>query len=267
MDLGQDGLLHTRGRFTGSRPLVFLRRSQTPEAAPGRGREPRCATGLISHRRNLQRNEQSRAADRQPGVHRSADDQPWIRSCYDSRSGACRDGAHIFHPHQCAFSGNRPGEPIEVRLHVAPRPLPDHQCAPHHGVGRTPGERHAAQRRAGLNPTRMIMTSRLLVYVSLVCILGACSTPGAPRLYFNEDPYARYYTTDSGQVLRVEQDGTVLDVTCLPPEFAKGTSRKDLPHTLCGGEKIQVLGKVKKVGGEWDMSTYAIAPETGTCKP
>jgi hypothetical protein len=113
----------------------------------------------------------------------------------------------------------------------------------------------------------MIMTSRLLVYVSLVCILGACSTPGAPRLYFNEDPYARYYTTDSGQVLRVEQDGTVLDVTCLPPEFAKGTSRKDLPHTLCGGEKIQVLGKVKKVGGEWDMSTYAIAPETGTCKP
>jgi hypothetical protein len=111
------------------------------------------------------------------------------------------------------------------------------------------------------------MTSRFLVYVSLVCILGACSTPGAPRLYFNEDPYARYYTTDSGQVLRVEQDGTVLDVTCLPPEFAKGTSRKDLPHTLCGGEKIHELGKVKKVRGEWDMSAYAIAPETGTCKP
>jgi hypothetical protein len=113
----------------------------------------------------------------------------------------------------------------------------------------------------------MTMKSTLVASVSLACFLSACSTPGVPRPYFDEDIYGRYYTTDAGTVLRVERDGTVLDVTCLPREFAKGTSRKDLPVALCGGEKIRVLGKVKKVGEEWDMSGYAIAPETGTCKP
>jgi hypothetical protein len=113
----------------------------------------------------------------------------------------------------------------------------------------------------------MTMKSTLIAYVSLACLFSACSTPGIPRPYFDEDAYGRYYTTESGTVLRVERDGTVLDVTCLPREFAKGTSRKDLPATLCGREKIQVVGKVKKVGEEWDMTSFMIAPETGTCKP
>lgn len=113
----------------------------------------------------------------------------------------------------------------------------------------------------------MTMKATLAASITLTWFLTACSTPGIPRPYFDEDAYGRYYTTDAGRILRVERDGTVLDVTCLPREFAKGTSRKDLPATLCGGDSIQVLGKVKKIGEEWDMSAYRIAPETGTCKP
>jgi len=113
----------------------------------------------------------------------------------------------------------------------------------------------------------MRMKSTLVASVSLICLLSACSTPGAPKSYFDEDTQGRYYTTETGKVLRVERDGTVLDVTCLPREFTKNTSKKDLPVTLCGGEKVQVIGKTRKVGDEWDMSHYAITPETGTCKP
>ena len=111
------------------------------------------------------------------------------------------------------------------------------------------------------------MKSTMVASVSLACLLSACSTPGAPKPYFEEDTQGRYYTTETGKVLRVERDGTVLDVTCLPREFAKNTARKDLPVTLCGGEKVHVIGKTRKVGDEWDMSHYAITPETGTCKP
>lgn len=111
------------------------------------------------------------------------------------------------------------------------------------------------------------MKFTMLTSVGLACFLSACSTPGAPRPYFDEDTQGRYYTTESGKILRVERDGTVLDVTCLPREFAKNTPRKDLPVTLCGGEKVQVIGKTRKAGDEWEMSPYTITPETGTCKP
>ena len=61
------------------------------------------------------------------------------------------------------------------------------------------------------------MKSTLIAYVSLACFFSACSTPGMPRPYFDEDAYGRYYTTESGTVLRVERDGTVLDVTLSSP--------------------------------------------------
>jgi hypothetical protein len=83
----------------------------------------------------------------------------------------------------------------------------------------------------------------------------------------HEDSYARYYAADSGQILRVERDGTILDVTCLPLELAHDKPRKELPTTFCGGVPIPVVGRAAPRGGDWDMSAYGVEPETGRCKP
>jgi len=101
-----------------------------------------------------------------------------------------------------------------------------------------------------------------------LCLLSACATPGAAggRKFFLEDPYARYYHGGSGKVLRVEEDGTVLDVTCLPIEFVKDMPRQRLPEGMCDHGKLQVLGRARKAGDDWDMSAYVSAPEAGGCK-
>ena len=103
-------------------------------------------------------------------------------------------------------------------------------------------------------------------WVCLLCLLAGCSTAGPPRPYVDEDAYARYYLTDTGRVLRVERDGTILDITCLPKQFTRDTSRDHLPHSLCESEDVKVLGKAKRVGDQWDLSGYHIEPETGTCR-
>lgn len=100
-----------------------------------------------------------------------------------------------------------------------------------------------------------------------VGLLGACATPGAPKAHFSEDAYARYYVTETGRTLRVEKDGTVLDITCLPIEVAEGRSRRELPQGMCPDAKIPVLGQVALVGKDWDMSAYPLEGETGRCRP
>ena len=67
--------------------------------------------------------------------------------------------------------------------------------------------------------------------------------------------------------MRVEHDGTVLDVTCVPLEVANGRTRGELPLTFCGGAAIPVVGRAARAGDDWDLSAYGVAPETGRCKP
>lgn len=106
-----------------------------------------------------------------------------------------------------------------------------------------------------------------LVPALLLSLLSACATPGAPRKHLREDAYARYYATKTGRTLRVEKDGTVLDVTCLPAELFNGKPRGELPQGLCPNGKIPDLGRVARTGQDWDMSAYPVAAETGRCRP
>ena len=98
-------------------------------------------------------------------------------------------------------------------------------------------------------------------------LLSGCATSGAPKKYFLEDAHARYYQAEAGKVLRVESDGTVLDVACLPVELSVGTPRESLPANLCAQERFLEMGRVQKVGDDWDMSAYAVEPESGRCRP
>jgi hypothetical protein len=101
----------------------------------------------------------------------------------------------------------------------------------------------------------------------LPLLLGACATPGPPRAYFLEDSYARYYAAPAGRTLRVERDGTVLDVTCLPLETAQEKPLEDLPRVMCPDARIPVLGKARRTGGDWDLSEFDVEPPTGRCRP
>ena len=67
--------------------------------------------------------------------------------------------------------------------------------------------------------------------------------------------------------MRVERDGTILDITCVPVELASGRPRGELPLTFCGGTAIPVVGRAARVGDDWDMSAYGVEPETGRCRP
>lgn len=106
---------------------------------------------------------------------------------------------------------------------------------------------------------------------ALLCLLAialsSCATPGEPRTRLREDEFARYYAASDGRTLRVERDGTVLDISCLPLELAEGKPLKDLPQALCPDGKIPVLGRAEKTGPDWDLSAYPIAAETGRCRP
>jgi len=108
-----------------------------------------------------------------------------------------------------------------------------------------------------------ISASGLIV---LVLQLSACASPGPPRAYFDEDVYARYYATKQDHVLRVERDGSVLDVTCMPPAMVKGHDPKSVATALCADGRIERMGHAARGAEGWDMSAYGIAPETGTCR-
>ena len=101
----------------------------------------------------------------------------------------------------------------------------------------------------------------------ILSLFSGCATSGASKKHFLEDSYARYYNGASGKVLRVEADGTVLDITCLPIEFCQDRPRQNLPESLCSRGNIRELGKVQKVGDEWDMAAYLTESESGACRP
>lgn len=67
--------------------------------------------------------------------------------------------------------------------------------------------------------------------------------------------------------MRVERDGTILDVSCVPLEVANDRPRAEIPTTFCGGNALPVVGRAALAGEDWDMSPYGVLPETGRCKP
>lgn len=108
--------------------------------------------------------------------------------------------------------------------------------------------------------------SRLLCgLLGIALLMNGCATGAPPKPHFDEDQYGKYYETKTGKILRVEQDGTVLDVTCTAPEMTRGFPREDVTRLFCPTGKVSVLGKVQKVGQDWDLSAYNIEPESGTC--
>lgn len=106
-----------------------------------------------------------------------------------------------------------------------------------------------------------------LLLPALAAALAACAAPEPRHPYFLEDRYARYYTASSARTLRVENDGTVLDVTCLPVEVVQGKPLGNLPRAACPDSKIPVLGKARKAGEDWDMQEFEVARDTGRCLP
>ncbi len=114
------------------------------------------------------------------------------------------------------------------------------------------------------------MNSWLPAVLALSVLMQGCASTPAPRPYFAEDAQGRYYETTSGHVLRVEPDGTILDIGCTDPDLARGLSREDLLRLPCSTGKVSVLGKAKRTGipgSDWDLSGYDIEPESGTCSP
>lgn len=136
---------------------------------------------------------------------------------------------------------------------------------------------------------------------AILCVQG-CASSLPPRPYFEQDQYGRYYETQDGRIVRVDDDGTMFDVTCTDPDLAKGLPREDLLRVLCPSGRVTALGKAKRVGtgglpgpmepatgkgpaviprtgttggvpisapsgSDWDLSPYAVAPESGRCEP
>ncbi len=112
----------------------------------------------------------------------------------------------------------------------------------------------------------MINKNIIIGFLLFSCFFNACATPGKPRPYFLQDSYNnRYYASKSGRILKVEQDGTVLDVSNISLRFVKDRPKKYSNETSTGG-RIWTLGKVNRKGKNWNMEAYAIIPETGRCK-
>ena len=108
--------------------------------------------------------------------------------------------------------------------------------------------------------TRFVSALMVVVFA-----LHGCASGPPPRAHFDEDVYGRYYETREGKILRVEQDGTILDVTCTEPTLARDFPREDVLKLFCAADRVTVLGKAKKSGREWDLSPYHVEPESGTC--
>jgi len=114
----------------------------------------------------------------------------------------------------------------------------------------------------------------LIAAIAEMTVLIGCG--GLPQAYFHEDESGRYYDTTSGQVLWVTPDGTVADVTFLRhtlshrarPSFGE----KAEPYWIDGDSKVVLfqpdrLGRALWTDGDWDLSDYDTAPETGMCRP
>jgi len=110
---------------------------------------------------------------------------------------------------------------------------------------------------------------RLASAACAVLTLGACAERAATPSFF-EDRYARYYTVEPGRILRVEADGTILDITCVGVDAAARRSREDLPARLCAHGTIPVVGRARAAGGGWDIPEAAPGPEPSggaDCRP
>ena len=101
--------------------------------------------------------------------------------------------------------------------------------------------------------------------LSVSLFLSGCATHSSPRSYGDRDGYARYYDTQSGQLLRVDRDGNVFDVTCAGRN-APGKPI-DVLQRYCTRGRVEFIGKLNRIGDDWDLSRYDIALETGTCEP
>lgn len=118
----------------------------------------------------------------------------------------------------------------------------------------------------------MLRTIVILAGFGLLILSSGCATSDSSRDYFHEDAAGRYYETKTGRILRVEPNGTVYDITCPIDWRARGDDSKLLlPRPIVGqlppcpkGWLVQ-LGQVRKLDGEWDMSGYNVASESGSC--
>lgn len=122
----------------------------------------------------------------------------------------------------------------------------------------------------GMSPRRGL----LLAVIAGMTVLIGCG--GLPRAYFHQDEYGRYYDTKSGQVLWVTPDGTVTDVTFLRHTLYHGArpsfGEQAEPLWIDKESKVVLLrperlGRVRWTDGDWDLSEYDTAPETGMCRP
>ncbi|MGQ0666560.1 MAG: hypothetical protein ACT4O4_05955 [Nitrospiraceae bacterium] len=114
----------------------------------------------------------------------------------------------------------------------------------------------------------------LIATIAEMAMLLGCG--GLPRAYFHEDEHGRYYDMNSGQVLWVTPDGTVADVTFLRHTLdhrARPSFGETAEPSWIDGESKVVLSKPERLGrvlwadGDWDLSDYDTAPETGMCRP
>ncbi len=101
--------------------------------------------------------------------------------------------------------------------------------------------------------------------LAAMLVLNGCGTAVQPRLHFDEDQHGKYYETREGKILRIEQDGTVLDMTCAEPTLARGFPREDVLKLPCPTGQVSVVGRARAVGRDWDLTAYRIEPESGTC--
>ncbi len=125
-------------------------------------------------------------------------------------------------------------------------------------------------RGTSVMPHRIVIL--ILAMAELTVLLG-CG--GLPRTYFHEDEYGRYYDTKSGQVLWVTPDGTVSDASFLRYTLshrARPFYGKNAELAWIDGDSRVVLfepirlGRARWTDGDWDLSNYDTASETGMCR-
>src|SRR5574340_1167027 len=127
--------------------------------------------------------------------------------------------------------------------------------------------------KTGIRVNTMVRELVIFVGLSLLLLGSGCATPDiSPKAYFHEDGSGRYYETITGRILRVEPNGIVYDITC-PIDWRSrwDDSKLLLPRPIVGqlppcpkGWLVQ-LGQVSKLNGDWDMTGYNVASESGTC--
>ena len=156
------------------------------------------------------------------------------------------------------------------RHHCRARKFALLRLAPHRCLKEMRGHWGRWRKRTSAMPNRIGL---LIAAIAEMTVLIGCG--GLPQAYFHEDESGRYYDTKSGQVLWVTTDGTVADVTFLRHTLydraRPSIGEKAEPSWIDGDSKVVLfkpdrLGRVLWTDGDWDLSDYDIAPETGMCR-